>query len=74
MARTKHKKRKHSKKRKRKTKTIKAGLKKKIDHEGLKLLDSPELVEDYEIWKLNKQSDIFEDKEFIRYTTQQYNQ
>ena len=68
-------KKKKTKKRKRKTKgEERAGLKKKIDHEGLKLLDSPELVEDYEIWKLDKQSDIFEDKEFIRYTTQKYNQ
>ena len=46
MARTKYKKRKHSKKRKRKS--IKAGLKKRIDHEGFKLLDSPELLKDYE--------------------------
>ena len=58
----------------RKKKSFRSGLKKKIDHEGLKLLDSPELVEDYEIWKLDKQSGIFEDKEFIRYTTQKYNQ
>ena len=59
---------------KKSSKLIRAKLKKGyINHEGFELLNSPELLEDYEIWKLNKQSDIFEDKEFIRYTIQEYN-